>query len=384
MPSWQDASWLQPTWHQLFDARSRGAHALALDALPGLGAEELIQAYIARVLCESLAPLDPSGLACGHCPSCNWLASGQHPDLRILRPEALSQGTEAEGEGAEAQKPDRRLSKEIRIEQIRSMEAFLQLGSHRTGARIVWVEPAHLLNRYAANAMLKMLEEPGTGAFWILQTPQFSSLLPTIRSRCIRLRVEPPSQTEARVFLKKLLAVPRVSPMHRKGPNAASSHADHPVSVADHADEPDLDLALGLSAHAPWAAAQLLNEAGFKEQASWLKMLAHLPKGWFSDLAMRWTDHAPEQWFAVLERWATDLLLTLYHIEPFYFKDFQAEAQQRTRGKHPEQCFRLIDQLAKMKSSLRHPLNARLHAESALIAYAGFVSEAGTVSLQRS
>ena len=351
MLSWQDAEWLQPAWQQLVQARSRRMHALAIEAPPGLGVDELVQAYIAWLMCESQGPAGAAQQACGHCASCLWLASGQHPDLRLLRPDALNAAQEVGDEDNESKKTERKLSSEIRIEQVRSLESFMQIGAHRGGLRIVWVEPAHTMNRAAANALLKMLEEPGEGALWLLQTRQFSALLPTIRSRCIGIRVRPPSELQAKSFLLRLLE--------------ASNHG---------ADEQSLSLALGLSSQAPWAAHHMLIQPELAEQGLWFRTLAKLPQAWFSDLAARWADHSPELWFAVLERWAYDLLQAFHGLEPMFFKNLAAEARSMTQGKHAEDCLRLIEHLAKMKASLRHPLNPRLHAESALIAYARFVN----------
>jgi hypothetical protein len=67
-----------------------------------------------------------------------------------------------------------------------------------------------------------------------------------------------------------------------------------------------------------------------------------------------------------------DLLQAVHQLEPLYFKTFAEAAAKRVRGIDPNRCFKLIEQLYAMKASLRHPLNPRLHAESALLLYANF------------
>ncbi|NCX13616.1 MAG: hypothetical protein EBW73_12555, partial [Betaproteobacteria bacterium] len=205
MLSWQDAPWLKPVWQQLLQTEHRHAHALAIESQPGLGTEAMLQAYVAKRLCEGRERSDSSALACGSCPSCQWLAQHHHPDLRWVRPEALSLNESGEEGEADAKGKVAKPSNEIRIDQIRPLESFLQVASHRAGARIVWLEPAQTLNRPAANALLKMLEEPGDASLWILSTPRLSGLMPTIRSRCITVSVNPPPAKQAQAFLQQLL-----------------------------------------------------------------------------------------------------------------------------------------------------------------------------------
>ena len=359
MTEWQHAPWLQRLWQQLADTQTRHAHAIAIEAQPGLGAEAVLKDFIALRLCEAPGK-SPDGSACGQCASCGWLASGQHPDLRLIRPaalEAIQVDLEAlaEDEDPEQKTSGRKLSQDILIEQIRPLAGFLQVGSHRAGARIVWIEPAQRLNRSAANALLKMLEEPGEGAIWILLTQQLSSLLPTIRSRCICLKVSPPDAGVARRMLEALLNSQQKTPRQGDTPKAAL-----------------ISLALGLSHHAPWAAQQRLLDPVLQAQQAWLQTLAETPQGWFSTLARQWADHSPEQWFDLLERWAMDLLQASHQLEPIYFKTFSEAALYRVKSLGVGDCFTLIERLFAMKANLRHPLNPRLHAESALLLYADF------------
>ncbi|NCX43644.1 MAG: hypothetical protein EBZ06_00895 [Betaproteobacteria bacterium] len=358
--SWQDAPWLKPVWQQLLQTEHRHAHALAIESQPGLGTEAMLQAYVAKRLCEGRERSDSSALACGSCPSCQWLAQHHHPDLRWVRPEALSLNESGEEIEADAKGKVAKPSNEIRIDQIRPLESFLQVASHRAGARIVWLEPAQTLNRPAANALLKMLEEPGDASLWILSTPRLSGLMPTIRSRCITVSVNPPPAKQAQAFLQQLL-------------HEAACAKPHAAQY-----EPALlGLALGLSHHAPWRAKERLEAPLLAEQSRWLHALAQLPSGWFSQLASHWADCEALDWFELLERWVIDLLQARYLLDPIYFKAYAAAAQTRAGGLKLPQCFQIINRLLAMKSSLRHPLNPRLHAESALLHYAELVGQSG-------
>jgi DNA polymerase-3 subunit delta' len=115
-------------WHQsalleqLHDAQ-RLPHALLLRGASGIGKTRYAQALAAALLCE--APLD-SGLACGHCLACGWVAADTHPDLRQLTRLVDDDGKQAN---------------EIKIDQVRALSEFLGVGSHRGGRRLVLIDP---------------------------------------------------------------------------------------------------------------------------------------------------------------------------------------------------------------------------------------------------
>jgi DNA polymerase-3 subunit delta' len=83
------------------------------------------------------------------------------------------------------------LSAQIRVEDTRGLKAFFQLSAADGGRRVVIVDAADEMNPAAANAILKVLEEPPAGAVMLLVSHQPSRLLPTIRSRCRELRLAP-------------------------------------------------------------------------------------------------------------------------------------------------------------------------------------------------
>ncbi|MEO0677525.1 MAG: DNA polymerase III subunit delta', partial [Pseudomonadota bacterium] len=77
-----------------------------------------------------------------------------------------------------------RMSREIRIEDVRRMRKFFAMSAADGGRRVVIVDAADEMNASAANAILKLLEEPPRDAVLLLIAHQPSRLLPTIRSRC--------------------------------------------------------------------------------------------------------------------------------------------------------------------------------------------------------
>ena len=86
---------------------------------------------------------------------------------------------------------DGKFSKDIRVHEIRELTPFLNLSATEGGRRVVIVDSADEMNPQAANALLKMLEEPPAKTVLLLISHQPSRLLPTIRSRCRELRLMP-------------------------------------------------------------------------------------------------------------------------------------------------------------------------------------------------
>ncbi len=199
--------WNQPILEAFKATRERLPHALLLHGPRGVGKLELAERLAQLLLCEHA---DPTTRPCDKCDACRWYLAGNHPDFRRVEPEAIAKvpATEEEGgeEGATTDAPARRTKQPslfIRIEQIRALADFLNVGSHRGALRIALVHPAEDLYPNAANALLKSLEEPPRGAVFILVSHRPARLLPTIRSRCVALPVPIPPRDAAITWLKQ-------------------------------------------------------------------------------------------------------------------------------------------------------------------------------------
>ena len=181
-------------WSHLETRRSKLPHALLISGQRGVGKYDLIHSFAKSLLCENP---QKSKKDCSKCLACGWMAQGNHPDFRLIQPEAFAEEV-AESEGIEKGKKS---SQQITIDQIRVLNDFLHVGTHRHGLRIVLINPADAMNRSTANALLKSLEEPVVNTLFLLCSSEPYRLLPTIRSRCQSILVPPPSHDLALAWL---------------------------------------------------------------------------------------------------------------------------------------------------------------------------------------
>lgn len=100
----------------------------------------------------------------------------------------------------------KRFAASILIDEVRRLKSFLGLTAAEGTWRVVIVDSADELNINAANALLKSLEEPPTRALFLLISSEPSRLLPTIRSRCRRLDLEPLAGADLRAATEAALA----------------------------------------------------------------------------------------------------------------------------------------------------------------------------------
>lgn len=192
--------WLARLLQQALQQRS---HALLLQAPQGVGELALMLTLAQAWLCESADARRP----CGQCGSCRLVQSRTHPDLMVLLPEALRVSLGWEGQGdddaGEGSKSRRKPSRQIRIDEVRTAIDWVAQSSARGRAKVVLLHPAQAMNLQAASALLKTLEEPPGMARLVLSTSDEASLLPTVRSRCQRLRLAAPPAEQAIEWLQQ-------------------------------------------------------------------------------------------------------------------------------------------------------------------------------------
>lgn len=94
----------------------------------------------------------------------------------------------------------------VPVDEVRRVKTFLSHASEASAWRVVIVDTADQLNLSAANALLKSLEEPPVRTFFLLLTTSPGRLLPTIRSRCRILDLQPVTETDLRRAVLQALA----------------------------------------------------------------------------------------------------------------------------------------------------------------------------------
>jgi DNA polymerase-3 subunit delta' len=149
-------------------------HALLLSGPTGVGKTTLALDLAAVLLCTGASG---SARPCGTCRGCRMVAGGNHPDLHRVAPD---------GPGGQIRIGDR-LNPEPGT--VRGLVSALALLPFEGGARVAILEFAHRMNEDAQSALLKTLEEPADGITIILCADEEERLLPTIRSRCARVRL---------------------------------------------------------------------------------------------------------------------------------------------------------------------------------------------------
>ena len=173
----------------------------------GSGKETVALEYAAMLNCETDS-LEP----CGQCPSCKQMNNLEHENLQLVYPLKITNKKEGvkdpfsqvsndqiveiqEEVQKKAQntyyKIDLTDAKSIPITFIRYIKKNIFLSSQSNGWKVVVIFDAHLMTHQAANAFLKILEEPPRRSVFILTTSKYSELLPTIKSRCQQLFFPP-------------------------------------------------------------------------------------------------------------------------------------------------------------------------------------------------
>lgn len=136
-------------------------HAYLIYGEKGLGKRKLAAYFAKTVLCH--APHRP----CGNCPSCNKLDAGAHPDIQFV-----------DGEGAK---------NELTVAKIREIKAEAYIRPNDGDYKVFVLANCHKMQAPAANALLKLLEEPPEFTVLLLTAASRSALPETIVSRCLQI-----------------------------------------------------------------------------------------------------------------------------------------------------------------------------------------------------
>jgi DNA polymerase-3 subunit delta' len=338
--------WFQQQWSEVLHRKTTLPPALLFRGRQGIG-----KIYFVRKLAQSLACTSPAaaGAACGACQSCHWFAVGGHPDYREIQPEALraAEALSDEPDSMASDQPTsgkRKPSQEIRVEEVRELQSFVNLTAHQGGGKTVVFYPAETLNVNAANALLKNLEEPPPGTRFMLVSHRPSYLPATIISRCQQVVLPTPSAITAEQWLRE------------KG-------------IA----EPVLSLAQ--TGNAPLAALAL-DDGEFWEQRKVLLGSLAAPRLDALMLAEQVREFPVGRLLGWLQRWTYDLLSEKSIGRVRYNPDFAKALSQHAARLRVADIARYHRALVRQQRSVNHPLNPRLFIEQLLLSYAALLRDA--------
>ena len=308
--------WLSAEMASLAAARAAGRlpHALLLHEAPGAGGDWLAKWIAQLVLCQR-----GTDTPCGTCSGCHGVATAQHPDLVVLQPIEES--------------------RQIRIEQVRELSQELALTSHQGGYKVAILTPADALNRFAANALLKTLEEPPQRTLLMLVVTQPSRLPPTILSRCQRVRIRAPERQQAVSWLE------------------TTRGAGNWNAVLD---------ALG---EAPMLAAEVDPAAVVQVGAEVRRTLDEAAAGSADPVAIaeRWVRSELPLRLRCIENWLTERIRGHYNGAGFFTKVGAGPYLPGANAVlNTGQLFELVDAVRELKSALETPLNRGLALETLL------------------
>ncbi|MBY0436793.1 MAG: DNA polymerase III subunit delta' [Burkholderiales bacterium] len=336
---WHTAAWTA--------AVASGVPSILVHGAPGIGERRFALAMAACWLCE--APSGHSPRPCLECPGCKLIEAGNHPDLRVVEPAAMTvdaEDVDADGNGDEDIVEDKDKGKGkskaapsqlIVIGQLRPLNELAQISSHRGGARVVVIHPADAMNVAASNALLKMLEEPPAGMRFLLVAHRLQRVSATVRSRCMRVPLPMPTLAQAVPWLQAQGVEDAANALALAGgsPQVALDNAD-PVRAA--LSRAWLRCVTEGSATA-LSAARETKEIGAPQVLSWLVQ-------WTHDLARVKAGAAPR------------------------FHPLQATTLQRLASSMTLRAVtRLHRTLLQRQRWIRHPLNAQLTLEALWLDY---------------
>jgi DNA polymerase-3 subunit delta' len=167
---------------------------------PGSGRSNAAIAFAAALVCKDGG--------CSKCIDCSSTITGSHADVELIKTEGLS----------------------IKINEVRELITRSSWAPSVANYRVVVMEDADRLTESAANALLKIIEEPGLRTIWLLCAPTLTDVLPTIRSRCRHLSLRAPStKAVANLLIERESIDPKTAEFAAR---AAGGHIGRAIRLA--------------------------------------------------------------------------------------------------------------------------------------------------------
>ncbi|MGA8259200.1 MAG: DNA polymerase III subunit delta' C-terminal domain-containing protein [Arenicellales bacterium] len=327
--------WNEDIWRYLTAPRARSAHAWLFTGPRGLGKAQCALAFARHLLTGDDNPR-----------AAQLFDAGTHPDMHVIAREI-----EVEGDDRLAHRYARRHLEErrkgtkpktvITIWQIRHLIEAMSTRAHTSRHKVAVLLDAHWMNVNAANALLKLLEEPPGGTVLICVTDQMHRLPATVRSRCALATFPVPPRETARRWL------------------------------AGQSDSKSLDVALDLAGGAPLAALQLLEGDRVDIRRKWLAGLEALYGGKADPAAVADLGRqiGLDDSLALSQKVLVDLARCRLGApeERLFNRDKAPWLQKRAQRLQLQAVFDLINQIGRIRQDVDGPLDTNLLLEDMLI-----------------
>ncbi|MGI9310264.1 MAG: DNA polymerase III subunit delta' C-terminal domain-containing protein [bacterium] len=330
--------WTLPAWQRVAGGLDALHHGLLITGASGVAKREFAIALGQLLLCA-----EPSAQrACGRCRNCALFVAGTHPDFHLLTTELewrdgrIALAAQYCNRYQDVAARDKRANpgKVIPVDQVRLLIERFAVHAHSAPRKVALIMPADRMNANAANALLKLLEEPPADSFLILVSALPGYLPATVRSRCMQIAIAPPSRADADEWLRARMP---------------------PAQV---------ELALALAHGAPLDALQMHQDGFLESQRQFLRGIGALAAGKTDalELAAKFARHDFAQWIDWLHRFGCDLIRARCAGAPPSLW-WQREIQLDCARLPVEYLFALYDKIGYYRRIAREPLNAQLAAE---------------------
>ncbi|MDP2606879.1 MAG: DNA polymerase III subunit delta' [Deltaproteobacteria bacterium] len=285
---------------------------------------------VALALAKAIHCRETENDFCDRCPDCARIQARNHPDVRLVQ--TLED------------------KKEISIKQVRELEKELNFRSFSGKRKIAIIDPATLLNASSQNALLKTLEEPPQNSLIVLIAPNAGALLPTLRSRCLRVSFGPLARDEVARYL-----------MSKEGMN-----------------QDDASLRAALSMGSLGAAIKFDKDELLEKRRSWAALLLSLSAGDYRGAiaAAEAIASDKEECLGFLEwaeTWYRDLLIyaATENSDEMVNVDMLTEIESQSAKGNFEQMLASFAQTARAAGRIQRNLNRRMVIERFLFGVVG-------------
>lgn len=328
--------WNEDILKQLVAQRERSAHAWLFIGPAGIGKTDCAMAF-ARQLTGAADEPRMGAL----------FDAGTHPDVHVIVRETDTEDSDLlhhryARRHVEERTKGTKPKTVITIGQVRRLIEALSTHAHSGRCKVALVLDAHQMNINAANALLKLLEEPPEDTVLVCVTDQMHRLPATVRSRCAIVPFSLPARDPARQWL------------------------------AARVPEESVDAALDLAGGAPLEALRLVNEERLEGRKQWLKGLEALYSGRADPPAVAEIGIQKvglSEALSLSQKVLADLVRCRLGAPPerLFNPDMRQWLQKRSQRLQLDDTFDLIDALGRMRQDVDGPLDAALQLEDTLV-----------------